>query len=1557
MRLQAAATTPYRRSQLELLSTLNDLFDSLPGGSRPTSPLLSLPDGHENAPPRSAPLRLLPELFAAFEKKRGVQILSTADSLQLQELVNTTPEEAKDIPVGVQQVLGLLIQLGLTSESSSSASEADEPPRQPSPTFTRQRPASPLQQRRTMTGADGSPLPRHRRTTSNSSLTSLSSTASSSGPPGSSAASASALGGRSTTPTGTPAARRRSLMSSLSRSSPSHPGGGGLSATSTPGRPNSLRKRRTFEDLSALVVQQGGTYLGVGMDGPTGEGEGWSAEEVAERARGIVAAKVLNRDRDLALLLAPLTHPQLKALDQAYSAAQGGNGRSLLDVVTAEKAFKGNVDFALRGLLMGPLGWDVWLLQKALEGVSTNDTLLIDLLISRTPSDLALLRTAYSLRNSARTASSTSSTTPTSSPAPSASSSRSLDVAVLSAHSSNVRLRKAWEVALQGRWEDYPDGGEEDSAEGETEAQREEREEKRRKLFREDLDQLKVALRRGGNVEIVAKILLARSPSHLHALTAEYRKSTSGHSSLPKAIKQCIPVGPLQALFLHAVEGAKNAFPGGGEGGKGDGLAVGVWRDAKAVERAVEVEKGGKREELLWRLIRLHWDRPRFLAVQQAYKQKYRKPLADRLAAALPAGAISDLASGLVKSASLPEPTPSSEDQQRLDQQAPPPRSRASSVSSLASMPEEREPDLATSPTAGGESGYESAGSASSTPANESAELEAEGELSDPPSPRSPPGQPQGEDQELDFPMDDAEPFDRESTPSLGSFTGGSGETTPAPDTPTLPASEQGRRASVDGSSKGHVKSSSLSFRQRSAPLDLAGHRPPSSAGGSADSSKLSSSLRHSRPIAPSRAKRRQSEEPNRSRGDSEEPLSPGGVGGMRSPTPSSGSRASLSRSTSSSTGESLSSSVGSNRSVPTADDTFFSSPSTSIDNTSYHAAPLSPHQPAAHSSSSFFPGSSPPDSPRPGSFSLSGSAHDLFGPSDHGAEPDSPEKYFTHLRRQGSTVSHLSSTSSGGDGRPVSLFAGEGGLGLPESILANSPAGHSRDSSGSMFGSNEQVQQLLRHANDLMRKLKETEGRLQASASAYEEQVSDLETRLDEARSELQAKRREEKELRNIEKEHLVQINSLEADVARLTKSLEKSREAYDNMKRNYTSACEESERLRALVAETRRENRAAEEAIQNHALQVQQFERDRDLLQQHINKLEADLNIARQAQDSLDDQKQENLLLKETIDKLRFEIDEMRSNARKSQFLDSSVSPASPAKSLAESLSRSLGREISSQLAAQEDSESESDEGEETAGEDEVDDIIVTTHRRIKKRSKRSSPVSEPVVTHVETSINVSDADVQTEKPSVQEIDVQTDLSAVKIDLIAAPAVEPEVVVVAPPPKTERELQQDLAKELGVDVDLVQQYVTAKKNGKAAQLLADAVTPPLASPRRSGRWRHRIPMAHAPSVLVNAFPTSARPYVAQVLDSSISFFLYTATIYLVGVVSGSRFFPTNHHHTFAPFQVMFSAQDSTAYNTVNWEGLAPGSSSSGLAPEGLGHFLYELVWSGVRTARRIPV
>lgn len=74
------------------------------------------------------------------------------------------------------------------------------------------------------------------------------------------------------------------------------------------------------------------------------------------------------------------------------------------------------------------------------------------------------------------------------------------------------------------------------------------------------------------------------------------------------------------------------------------------------------------------------------------------------------------------------------------------------------------------------------------------------------------------------------------------------------------------------------------------------------------------------------------------------------------------------------------------------------------------------------------------------------------------------------------------------------------------------------------------------------------------------------------QARMELQAKRREEKELKTAERAHLKTIAELESDVTKLNLKADKNRDTYENLKRNFQDQCAEAEKLRNLVAETRR-------------------------------------------------------------------------------------------------------------------------------------------------------------------------------------------------------------------------------------------------------------------------------------------------------------------------------------------------------------------------------------------------
>ena len=126
-------------------------------------------------------------------------------------------------------------------------------------------------------------------------------------------------------------------------------------------------------------------------------------------------------------------------------------------------------------------------------------------------------------------------------------------------------------------------------------------------------------------------------------------------------------------------------------------------------------------------------------------------------------------------------------------------------------------------------------------------------------------------------------------------------------------------------------------------------------------------------------------------------------------------------------------------------------------------------------------------------------------------------------------------------------------------------------------------------------------------------------------------------------------------------------------------------------------------QEAANLHSLEVQKWLREQATYEERIAILEGELNIAQQAQEQLDEQKQENMILKETIDRLRFEIDELRAAA----VNGGSVGSQSAAASVKGSVSKSLGAELLRSVKDGKwdmDSESEtgSEEGRGDAGGD---------------------------------------------------------------------------------------------------------------------------------------------------------------------------------------------------------------------------------------------------------------
>ena len=91
---------------------------------------------------------------------------------------------------------------------------------------------------------------------------------------------------------------------------------------------------------------------------------------------------------------------------------------------------------------------------------------------------------------------------------------------------------------------------------------------------------------------------------------------------------------------------------------------------------------------------------------------------------------------------------------------------------------------------------------------------------------------------------------------------------------------------------------------------------------------------------------------------------------------------------------------------------------------------------------------------------------------------------------------------------------------------------------------------------------------------------------------------------------------------------------------------------------------------------METSKFLKENETYEERIVLLEQDLALAQQAQTSLDEQKQENLMLKETIDRMRFDMDELRAT------LTSNAAGSSGTSSTPGSVSRSLGAELLSRM-----------------------------------------------------------------------------------------------------------------------------------------------------------------------------------------------------------------------------------------------------------------------------------
>ena len=144
--------------------------------------------------------------------------------------------------------------------------------------------------------------------------------------------------------------------------------------------------------------------------------------------------------------------------------------------------------------------------------------------------------------------------------------------------------------------------------------------------------------------------------------------------------------------------------------------------------------------------------------------------------------------------------------------------------------------------------------------------------------------------------------------------------------------------------------------------------------------------------------------------------------------------------------------------------------------------------------------------------------------------------------------------------------------------------------------------------------------------------------------------------------------------------------------------------------------------EQISLHDLEISKWQQHREQAEQYTSTLEERLVIAREAQQHLDEQKQENLLLKETIDRMRFDMDELRTKAESQSTGNSNnmpLSQSSVGKNLSDELLRAVNESKDMDTMDEETVVEEIDSGADDTESEDVIQTIITHKKRVRTNS----------------------------------------------------------------------------------------------------------------------------------------------------------------------------------------------------------------------------------------------
>ena len=178
------------------------------------------------------------------------------------------------------------------------------------------------------------------------------------------------------------------------------------------------------------------------------------------------------------------------------------------------------------------------------------------------------------------------------------------------------------------------------------------------------------------------------------------------------------------------------------------------------------------------------------------------------------------------------------------------------------------------------------------------------------------------------------------------------------------------------------------------------------------------------------------------------------------------------------------------------------------------------------------------------------------------------------------------------------------------------------------------------------------------------------------------------------------------------------------------------ESERYRNQLRRRDQEIKDYQDAAAFQVVETAKWTKEASSYEDRLAHLEDELSLAQQAHAQLAVQKQENLVLKETIDRMRFDMDEMRNAA-------THAAAGSGPSSATNSISKSLGAELRGKMGGSWDDEDDEVEDDSDSGELEMEDNTGDEEDVIQTIITRKKRVSYSTCAVVTTHIVISSAE----------------------------------------------------------------------------------------------------------------------------------------------------------------------------------------------------------------------